>query len=135
MFGKKKLKDPPPGFVRRTKPKKSRPVLKKKKKEYDKPVKAIEMIIEMREQCGLNRHELARSSGNDPKYLWNLERGIKRNPSRWALITLTRALVAYTKLFDETDVDAVLKAAGYPPAPLPKPESVMVDTRSSYYRR
>ena len=91
------------------------------KKKYRKPVKAIRMIIKLRERAGLSRNALAEASYVDPKYLWNLERGIKRNPGRNLLIRLVRTLVSYSKMFTEDDVDAVLKAAGYPPAPLPDP--------------
>ena len=92
---------------------------KPKAQKYQKPIKAIRMIIKMRESAKLTTNALAGYSRVDPKYVWNLERGISRNPGRRILINLTRALVAYTKMFSEKDVDAVLKAAGYPPAPPP----------------
>jgi transcriptional regulator with XRE-family HTH domain len=97
-----------------------RPPEKPKGPKHRKPVKPIRMIIKMRKRAKLTRNALAEASYIDPKYLWNLEHGISRNPGRRILIDLTRALVAYTKMFSEEDVDKVLKAAGYPPAPLPE---------------
>jgi|AP95_1055475.scaffolds.fasta_scaffold555947_1 hypothetical protein len=55
----------------------------------------------------------------DGKYLWRLEHGIARKPGRIKLINIGRTLVAYSKMFTEEDVDAVLHAARYPPAPRP----------------
>lgn len=95
---------------------------KPKGPKRSKPIKAIRMIIKMRKKAGLTRNALAEASYVDPKYYWHLEMGQKRNPGRNILINLTRTLVAYTKMFSEKDVDAVLKAAGYPPAPPPDDE-------------
>jgi len=84
-----------------------------------KPVKAIRILIEMREKAGVTTYRLASLARVDSKYLWRLERGEARNPGREALIRLARALVGYTKLFSESDVDCVLAAADYAPAPMP----------------
>ena len=89
------------------------------KKKYRKPVKAIQMVIKLRQKAGLTRNALAEAAYMDPKYLWRLEHGLARNPGRVILINLVRTLVAYSKMFTEEDVDAVQKAAGYPPAPKP----------------
>ena len=91
----------------------------RKQPKHRRPVKAIQMVIKLREKAGLTRNALAEAAYLDSKYLWNLEHGIARKPGRVILINLVRTLVAYSKMFTEEDVDAVLHAAGYPPAPKP----------------
>lgn len=71
----------------------------------------------MREKAGLSRHGLSGLSGTDDRYLARLEDGTARNPSRDVLMHLAIVLVRHTSLFARSDVDAVLKAAGYPPSP------------------
>ena len=88
-------------------------------RKYRKPVEAIRMVIKLRKKAGLTTNALAEAAYLDSKYLWNLEHGIARKPGRIILINLVRTLVAYSKMFTEEDVDAVLHAAGYPPAPKP----------------
>lgn len=88
-------------------------------RKYRKPVEAIRMVIKLRKKAGLTTNALAEAAYMDPKYFWKLEHGIARNPGRVILINLVRTLVAYSKMFTEEDVDAVLHAAGYPPAPKP----------------
>ena len=88
-------------------------------RKYRKPVKAIQMVIKLREKAGLTRNVLAEAAYMDTKYYWRLERGIARKPGRIILINLVRTLVSYSKMFAEEDVDAVQHAAGYPPAPRP----------------
>lgn len=83
-----------------------------------KPVKAIGMIIKMREKADITYSKLSTIARVDKSYLRRLETGESRHPGRDILIALTRALVDYTKLFAEKDVDRVLAAAGFPPAPL-----------------
>ena len=92
---------------------------KPKGPKRSRPVKPIRMIIKMCKKAGLTRNALTEASYLDPKYVWRLEMGQKRNPGRNILINPTRALVAYTKMYSEKDVDKVLDAAGYPPAPPP----------------
>ena len=84
-----------------------------------KPVKPIDTIIKMRKKVGMSRWKLASDAYVDQKYYKKLESGEARNPGRWLLIRLVRALVAYSKVFSEQDVDRVLKQAGQAPAPLP----------------
>ncbi len=103
------------------KPASKRPIRKKpKKKKYQKPVKAIRLLIDKRKKAGLTTNALAELASLDPKNYWRLEKGIARKPGRHTLIRLARALVRYTKKFDESDVDEVLAAAGFPPAPWPE---------------
>ncbi len=89
------------------------------KKKYPKSVKSINTITKMRKKAGLTCNALAEMSYVDPKYLWELENGLKRNPGRDILIRLVRGLIGFTKLFDESHLDKVLSEANYPPAPLP----------------
>ncbi|MEX0761529.1 MAG: helix-turn-helix transcriptional regulator [Dehalococcoidia bacterium] len=88
-----------------------------------KPVDAIALIKSMRERAGLTAYGLAERARVDSRYLTRLESGESRNPGREVLIQLGRTLVRYTKNFNEKDVDAVLAAAGYPPAPDPVEQS------------
>ena len=67
----------------------------------------------------MSRWKLASDAYVDQKYYKRLELGEARNPGRGVLISLVRALVAYTKIYTEKDVDRVLAAWGYPPAPEP----------------
>ena len=83
-----------------------------------KPFKAIQIIMKMRKKARLSTWKLAELAYMDHRYLYRLERGEKTHPSREVLIRLGRALVHYSKLFTEEDVDKILKAAGFPPAPL-----------------
>ena len=83
-----------------------------------KPVKAIQIIMKLRKNANLSTWKLAELAYVDHRYLYRLERGEKTHPSRDILIRLGRELVNYSKLFDEDHVDRILKAAGYPPAPL-----------------
>lgn len=71
----------------------------------------------MRERAGLTRYALSREACVDDRYLDRLEKGIATNPSREVLLRMVLALVKYTSLFDRSDVDSVLKLAGYPPSP------------------
>ena len=84
-----------------------------------KPVRPIRRLIKMREKAGMSRYMLASMARQDDRYLKRLESGEARNPGRNVLISLGRALVAYTKLYNEGDVDKVLNDAGFAPAPLP----------------
>jgi hypothetical protein len=84
------------------------------------PIKAIKLLIAKRKKAQLTTNGLAELASLDPKNYWRLEHGFARNPGRDTLITLTRALVRYSKMFDESDVDDVLKAAGFPAAPWPE---------------
>ena len=103
------------------KPAHRRPARKKStKKKYRNPIRAIRLLIKMRKKAGITTNGLADLARLDPKNYWRLEKGIARNPGRYTLIRLARALVRYTKMFDESDVDEVLKAAGFPPAPEPE---------------
>ena len=90
------------------------------KRKQQSPIKAIKLLIAKRKKAQLTTNGLAELASLDPKNYWRLEHGIARNPGRDTLITLTRALVRYSKMFDESDVDEVLKAAGFPPAPWPE---------------
>ncbi len=83
-----------------------------------KPVKAIQIVTNLRKKAKLSTWKLAELAYVDHRYLYRLESGEKTHPSRGVLIRLGRALVNYSKLFDEDDVDRILKAGGYPPAPL-----------------
>lgn len=85
-----------------------------------KPVKPIEMLIEMRKKAGITPYKLASLAWVDGRYLRRLEAGEARNPGRDVLINLARAIVNFTKLFDEHHVDKVLAAADFAPAPMPK---------------
>ena len=100
----------------------SRQTIRKKstKKKYRKSIKSIKLLIEMRKKAGITTNGLADLASLDPKNYWRLEKGIARNPGRDTLIRLARALVRYTKMFDESDVDKVLAAANFPPAPEPE---------------
>ena len=102
------------------KPASRRPLRKKPKKKYRKPVKAIRLLIDKRKKAGITTNALADLASLDPKNYWRLEKGIARNPGRDTLIRLARALVGYTKMFTEDDVDKVLAAANFPPAPEPE---------------
>lgn len=108
-------------FGRKPKKAKSRRRIRgRSPEEPHKPVKSVEIIIQMREKAGLTYSQLARLAGTDRSYLRRLEVGESRNPGHDTLIDLAEALVDYTKLFTEDDVDRVLKAAGFPPAPVRK---------------
>ena len=107
----------------RRKPQKAgsrRKVYREPKRKPLKPVKAILLLIKMRKKADVSCYMLATLARVDDRYLRRLEAGEARNPGRDHLIRLARALVGFTKLFDEDDVDRVLAAAGFAPAPLPK---------------
>lgn len=104
------------------------------KQKNQKPVRAAQILIDLRKQAGLSRNALAGASGVDEKYFWDLERGLKRNPGRNVLIKLSRAPAHYSKQFTEEDVDAVLEAAGFPPAPLPDPNPAPTSLTRELYR-
>jgi hypothetical protein len=89
-------------------------------RKEQKPIKAIKLLIAKRKKAQLTTNGLAELASLDPKNYWRLEHGFARNPGRDTLIRLTRALVRYSKMFDESDVDEVLKAVGFPSAPLPE---------------
>lgn len=89
-------------------------------KKRFKPVKSIQMLMKMREKAGVSRYKMATLAWVDEKYVKRLELGEARHPGRDVLIRLSRALVEYTKMFTEKDVDRVLAAAGFAPAPEPK---------------
>jgi hypothetical protein len=108
-------------FWRKTKKKKTR--RRARGRFSDKPlepVKAIAIIVEMRQKAHITYSKLSTISGVDKSYMRRLERGESRNPGRDTLIDLARSLVNYTKLFTEKDVDRVLQAAGFAPAPMPR---------------
>ena len=106
-------------FGRKRKKTRSRRIIRSEPPEKPlKPAKAIEMIIKMREKADITYSQLARLARVDKSYLRRLELGESRHPGRQTLIDLSEALVDYTKMFDERDVDRVLKAAGFAPAPL-----------------
>ena len=90
------------------------------KKKKPKPVKAIRILIKMREKAKLTAFQFSELSHSDYKYWKKLESGEAENPGRGYLMWAARSLVDYTKLFDESDVDEVLAAAGFPPAPVRK---------------
>lgn len=81
------------------------------------PVPEVKKLIEMRERAGLTRYGLSRLAQTDERYLARLEDGIALNPSRDLLLHVAMTLVRYTSLFNRGDVDAVLKAADFPPSP------------------
>ena len=85
------------------------------------PVISIQMLVEMKERAGLSTGVWASLAHVDPSYLARLESGSSTHPGRALLIALAVALVNYTSLFDEGDVNRVLKVAGFPPAPRPLP--------------
>ena len=85
-----------------------------------KPVKPIATIVKMRDKVGMSRWKLAEDAHLDQSYYKRLESGEARNPGRDVLIRLVRALVAFSKVFSEREVDRVLAQAGYAPAPLPE---------------
>ncbi len=93
---------------------------KKVKQKYQKPIKAIQLLIDKRKKAKLTTNGFAERASLDPKNYWRPEKGVARNPGRDTLITLARALVRYSKLFTEKDVDEVLAAADFPPAPEPE---------------
>ncbi len=114
-------------MFKRTRPKKeNRPRPRKRrtprppKKKKPKPIKAIRLLIKLREKAKLTAFQFAQLSHSDYKYWKKLESGEAQNPGRGYLMWAARSLVDYTKLFDEGDVDKVLAAADFPPAPAPK---------------
>lgn len=105
----------------RKKPREARPRRNASRKPPEKPlkpVKSIQMVIQMRGKAGITYSKLSTISRVDGSYLRRLETGVSRNPSRDTLISLLEALVDYTKLFTAKDVDRVLNVAGFAPAPL-----------------
>lgn len=114
-------------MFKRTRPKREdRPRPRKRrspkppKRKKPKPIKAIRLLIKMREKAKLTAFQFASQSHSDYKYWQKLESGEAQNPGRGYLMWAARSLVDYTKLFDESDVDKVLAAAGFPPAPVRK---------------
>ena len=107
---------------------------KRKPPKRRKPVKAIREIVRMREKVGLSCNALYEAAGIDPKYGWNLERGLKRNPGRMVLIKLVRVLVSFTKIYDESHVDKVLALANFPAAPSPPKDPRPTFLTSELYR-
>ena len=107
---------------------------KRKPPKRRKPVKAIREIVRMREKVGVSCNALYEAAGIDPKYGWNLERGLKRNPGRNVLIKLVRVLVSFTKMYNESHVDRVLSFASFPPAPLPPEDPRPTFLTSELYR-
>ena len=110
MFGQNR-----PRQSSRRDPKKPKPKTRKLK-----PIKPIRLLVKMRKRAGLTTFQFAALSYADYKYLQRLESGEADNPSRSYLKGKAESLVAYTSLFDIKDVNEVLKAGGYPPAPAPK---------------
>ena len=84
-----------------------------------RPAKAIEILIELRGKANLTAFQFARITRLDYSYWKRLESGESQNLGHDLLLQAARALVGYSKIFDEDDVDRVLEAAGFPPAPDP----------------
>lgn len=111
-------------MIRRTRPQEEkRKVAKRRRRKpppKPKPVKAIKLLVKMRKKVNLTAFQFSSLSYSDYKYWQKLETGEAENPSRNYLMGMAKSLVGYTKLFDDRDVDKVLAAAGFPPAPAPK---------------
>lgn len=109
----------PPRRDDRPRPRSRNPPKPPKKKKSN-PVKAVKLLIKMRKKSKLTAFQFASLSHSDYKYWKRLESGESENPGRDFLMWAARSLVEYTKLFDESDIDKVLAAAGFPPAPVRK---------------
>ena len=72
-----------------------------------------ETLKRLRLQSGKSRQELAQYSGLNEAYLFRLESGERRNPSRDTVIKIALALVSGTTAVSIQDVNELLLAGDY----------------------
>ena len=88
---------------------------KKKGKLRDTPMEFGEAFRILRLNAGKSRYKLAQYTGLNEAYLSRLERGLKTNPSREAVMLLALALVQNNQAVSANDIDLLLLSAGYAP--------------------
>ena len=85
--------------------------------EKDEVTTFQKLLKELMDRCQLTTSGLARESGVDDRYIHRLLIGVQRRPGRKVVQQLGEAMIAYTRLITERDVDRLIEAAGHPPLP------------------